>query len=721
MTRNVRTEARHSPERYEPPGSSCGLADLNRRQAMQILGAGLLVSVVEEISVGQRARGRPRRAEKLVDRLHIGTDGAITVMTGKVEVGQGSRTSLTQAVAEEMRVSVDQVWLVMADTAVVPDDGITAGSRTTPATSPVIRKAAATARELLVNLAARRWRTSRDSLVARDGKIVDRAGKREVTYGELAADKDFTKELDRKVDDGVTVTPVSEWRVLGTPAPRVNTVSIVTGAHRYPSDMVRPGMLYGKLLRPPSFGATLTSVDLGPARSMEGVTVVRDGEFVGCAAPTSAQAQAAIEAIGKTARWNRPPHPSSEDVFAYLKAHAHAGESSRRGRGARSRGSIDKGLAGAKKVLRGTYQTAYIAHAPLEPRSALAEWQDGKVTVWTGSQGPNRVHSQLARELGVSSRHVRVIVPDTGGGFGGKHSGETAVEAARLARAVGRAVSLTWTRQEEFTWAYFRPAALIEIQAGLDEHSAVVAWDFTTYNAGSAAIATPYDIPNTRTRSVGCDSPMRQGSYRCLAATANVFARESFMDELAAAAKSDPLEFRLKHLGNERLRAVLASAAKRFDWKRRRKTKRPPGRGIGMSCATEKASYTAACVEVEVDRDRGGLKVLEVCEAFECGAIHNPANLRSQVQGCIIMGLGGALREAIEFRDGQVLNPSFARYAVPRFADVPKIETILLNRPDIPSAGGGETPIVAIAPAIGNAVFEATGHRARAMPIKLEV
>jgi len=310
-----------------------------------------------------------------------------------------------------------------------------------------------------------------------------------------------------------------------------------------------------------------------------------------------------------------------------------------------------------------------------------------------------------------------VIVPDTGGGFGGKHSGEVAVEAARLAKGARRPVSLTWTRQEEFTWAYFRPAGLIEIQAGLDPRGTIVAWDFVNYNSGSAAVGTPYNIPNTRTRHVPCDSPLREGSYRTLAATANVFAREAFMDELAAATGTGPLEFRVKHLKDARLRAVLESAVKGFDWKRRASVKRPDGRGIGMSCGTEKASYTAACVEIAVDRSTGQVKVLQVCQTFECGAIHNPDNLRAQVEGCIIMGMGGALREAIAFENGQISNASFSQYRVPRFSDVPKIETILLNRPDIPSAGGGETPIIAIAPAIANAVFDATGRRVRSMPI----
>ncbi len=310
-----------------------------------------------------------------------------------------------------------------------------------------------------------------------------------------------------------------------------------------------------------------------------------------------------------------------------------------------------------------------------------------------------------------------MIVPDTGGGFGGKHSGEAAVEAARLARAAGRPVSLRWTREEEFTWAYFRPAALIEIRAGLDAAGALVAWDFININAGGSGIESPYAIPQNKSRSVRSDAPLRQGSYRALAATANHFARESFMDELAHAAGADPLAFRLAHLKNDRLRAVLEKAAKEFGWADRRRQP-AANTGVGLACGTEKGSYVATCAEVEVDRSNGAIQVRRVCQAFECGAVLNPANLVSQNQGCVIMGLGGALMEEIRFHDGTILNPRFATYPVPRFKDVPQIDVHLVNRADLASVGAGETPIVGIAPAVANAVFHATGVRIRSMPIR---
>jgi isoquinoline 1-oxidoreductase len=305
-----------------------------------------------------------------------------------------------------------------------------------------------------------------------------------------------------------------------------------------------------------------------------------------------------------------------------------------------------------------------------------------------------------------------------GGGFGGKHSGEAALEAARLAKAAGCPVAVHWTRAEEFTWAYFRPAAVIECRAGMDRQGSLVAWDFTNINAGGSAIDPPYLIPHVRTLSVASDPPLRQGAYRCLAATANNFARESLVDELASAAETDPLDFRMAHLEDARLRAVLDAAAKKFNWNSRRE-RVTPERGVGLACGTEKGSVVAACVEVAIDRARGEVSVNEVCEAFECGAIHNPANLVSQVQGCIMMGIGPALFEAVRFADGKILNNSFAQYRVPRLKDMPKIDVELVENRDIPSTGAGETPLIAVAPAIANAIFAATGLHTRSMPIKL--
>ena len=628
-------------------------------------------------------------------------------MTGKVEGGQGARTELSQAAAEELRVPLGRIQLVMGDTGLVPDDGITAGSGSTPRTVPAVRQGAAAARDLLIDFACKRWKVDRNAVQLSDGKVTDTAGQHTLTYADLAASEDAAKALQQPVPADVALTSVKEWKVLGNPAPRPNGRDIVTGAHKYPSDIFRTGMLYGKVLRAPSYGAQLTSVDLAPAKAMKDVVAVQDGQFVGVAAPTAFLAEQARAAIARTAKWEPSSHPASKELFDYLKHHAQGNPPAK---------PFADELAKAKHVLRQSYHVAYVQHAPLETRAAVAEWTDGKLTVWTGTQNPFGYRSDLMGTFHLSEDRVRVVVPDFGGGFGGKHTAEAAVEAARLAQAAGKPVSLRWTREEEFTWAYFRPAALIETEASLDEKGALTSWHFININSGGSGLDTPYRSGNARCQFLRSDTPLRQGSYRVLAATANNFARESFMDELAAAAGADPLDFRLAHLENPRLRAVLETATARFNWKERA-ARKTPQTGVGLACGTEKGSYVAACVEIGIDQ--GKISVRHVCEVFECGAILNPDNLLSQVQGAIIMGLGPALREEMRFENGEMLNASFRKYQVPRFDDVPELDIHLINRPDLASAGAGETPIIVIAPAIANAVFHATGVPVRTMPISV--
>lgn len=687
---------------------------MNRRGFVHVLGAGLLLTVFCGSAQGQNRGGRG--AERVggralvAARLHFGEDGVITVLTGKIEMGQGARTELAQAAAEELRVPFGRVRMVMGDTGVVPDDGLSAGSRTTPETVPAVRQGAAAARALLVDWASREWGVAAGTLEVREGRIVHAAGGRTVTYADLARSGAAAEVLQQSVPEDISLTPVDRWRVMGLSTPRVNRRDLVTGAHRYPSDHTRPGMLYGKVLRPPSYNARLASVDLGPAQAMKGVVAFRDGAFVGVAAPSTFLADRALKALAESARWETGTHPSSRELFEHLRRNV---------RGGVPRSRFADELAQASRRVAAVYHVAYVQHAPLETRAALAEWNDGRLTVWTGTQNPFGYHRDLAQTFRLANNDVRVMVPDFGGGFGGKHTAEAAIEAARLSRAAGKPVLVHWTREEEFTWAYFRPAAVIDIEASLDAEGRLTSWHFINVNSGSAAINTPYRAGRTECRTVSSDAPLRQGSYRTLAATANNFARESFMDELAAAAAADPLDFRLAHLDNPRLRAVLEAAAERFDWRARVKA-RPTGTGVGLACGTEKGSYVAACVEIAVNGAQDGIAVQRVTQVFECGAVVNPENLVAQVQGCILMGLGPALREEMRFAGGRMANAAFSRYAVPRFSDVPPMDVHLLNRPDLPSVGGGETPIIAIAPAIANAVFQATGRRIREMPIRLQ-
>jgi isoquinoline 1-oxidoreductase len=367
--------------------------------------------------------------------------------------------------------------------------------------------------------------------------------------------------------------------------------------------------------------------------------------------------------------------------------------------------------AGARTFTE-SYLIPYIAHVPLEPRAAVAEWADGRLTVWTGTQRPFGVRSELADAFHIPEDRIRVIVPDMGSGYGGKHTGEVAIEAARLARAAGKPVKLVWTRAEEFTWAYFRPAGVIDVKAAVDARHRIVSWEFDNWNSGNAGIRTPYDIPNQRIQFHQSDSPLRQGSYRGLAATANHYAREMHMDAIARALNIDPFEFRLQHLKDERVAAVLKAAAQQIGWPK----PSAAGRSLGIACGTEKGGYIATAAELSSAADSFNIERLAV--AFECGAIVNPEGLRNQVEGAVVQGLGGALFEAIKFEGGHILNGSLAQYRVPRFKDVPSIEIVLLDRKDLPSAGAGETPIVCVAPAIG-AAARAFGKVKPALPLTL--
>jgi nicotinate dehydrogenase subunit B len=658
------------------------MLELNRRTFLQSLGGGLLIFWEAGAQESGRRGGGERLPENVGAWLHIAPDGAITGFTGKVEVGQNIRTSLTQAVADELRCGPQTVRLVMGDTSLTPWDAGTFGSRTTPTMAPVMRKMAATAREALIEQAAKVWKVDRAGLTAANGCVLA-GGSKKLGFGELAAKLDWTSVVGR---DGLT-TPATAWQAAGTSLPKVNARDLVSGRHQYASDQKLPGMLFGRVLRPPSFGAKLVSADTSRAAKMRGVTVIRDGDFIGVAATDEHTAGKALDSID--AKWEEQPHPvGAKELFSYLAKDAS--------------GPADT-----------TYTVSYIAHVPLEPRGALAEWKDGKLTVWTGTQRPFGVRSEAANAFGLSEQQVRVIMPDTGSAYGGKHSGECAIEAAKLAKGAAKPVKLIWTREEEFTWAYFRPAGVIRIGSSVGSDGLLRSWEFHNYLSGPSGLVTPYEVAAKNEHFHRIDSPLREGSYRGLASTANHFARESYMDELAARAGMDPLAFRLKNLKNERVIAVLQAAADRFEWTKHKAT---PERGFGLACGTEKGGYVGCCAEISI-RGAHDIHIERVVTAWESGAIVNPEHLKNQIEGAVVMGLGGALFEAIDFGEGRIRNPLLSKYRVPRFSDVPKIEVVLIDRKDLPSAGAGETPIVGIAPAVANALYSATHKRVRALPM----
>jgi isoquinoline 1-oxidoreductase len=711
-------------ERYELFAAPSYNFPFDRRDFIKTFGLGILfvVPLTRAFSQQQGESGRRGFNEDLPNNIgawiHIDEKGVVTAFTGKVEFGQNIRTSLTQAVAEELHVPVESVRIVMGDTELVPFDMGTFGSRTTPTMAPQLRKAAAAAREMLIAMAAEQLKLPPSDLRIVDAVFVNHDKSKTLTLAEVAKGR----KLVKVIPEDIAITKAVDWTIAGKSLTKIDAGDFVTGKHRYTSDIKREGMLYGRIVRPTTLNATLRSANTKAAEAISGVKVVVDGNFIGVAAPDQQTAARAASLIAVD--WQSTAQSSNGELFDLLRKPAPAperrgggGEGS--GRGSRPQGSIADGLAMADKKLAQTYTVEYIAHAPLEPRAAVAEWNGDKLTVWTGTQRPFGVRGELSEAFHISEDKVRVIVPDTGSGYGGKHTGECAVEAARLARAAGKPVKLVWTREEEFTWAYFRPAGVIDIKSGVKSDGTITAWEFHNYNSGSAGIQIKYDIPNNDIRFHQSNSPLRQGSYRGLAATANHFARESHMDELADAVKMDPLQFRLKNIKDERLRDVLQAAGKAFGWE---KMKPVSGYGFGLACGFEKGGYVATCAEVAIekeprDKNKARVRIVRVVEAFECGAVVNPRHLKNQIEGAIVQAVGGALFEAIRFENGKILNSHFADYRLPRFGDTPLIEVVLVDRKDLPSAGAGETPIVGLAPAVGNAIFNATGIRLRSLPL----
>ena len=756
-------------ERYELYESAGYHFQFNRRQFMRTFGAGIvLILPLRRLLAqqGQGARqgesGRGGGGERLPQDvgawIHLDEDGRLNVFTGKVEIGQNIRTSLAQAIAEELHVPLSMIRMTMADTDLTPFDMGTFGSLTTPAMAPQLRRAAAAARELLIDLAAQQLNVEPGSVRIVDARFVNHDKSKTLSFADVAKGKKLVKMIPEKI----ATTPAKDWTIAGTSVAKVDGRDFVTGKHQYTTDLKLPGMLTGKVVRPSAFDARLVSADTKAAEAMPGVTVVHDGDFIGVAAPDQQTAASAVKAIAVD--WKAPGQPSNADLFDLLRKPVEGGgpgEGRGCGGGSRPVGSITDGLAAADQKLEQSYTVAYIAHAPLEPRAAVAQWKDDKLTVWTGTQRPFGVRNELAEAFHLKEEQVRVIVPDTGSGYGGKHTGECAVEAARLAKAAGKPVKLVWTREEEFTWGYHRPAGVIDIKSGVKKDGTITAWEFHNYNSGASGIQHKYNIPNQSIPFHSSKSPLRQGSYRGLAATANHFARESHIDELAHAVEMDPLEFRLLNLKDERMRGVLDAAAKAFGW-----DKTPAlDHGFGISCGFEKNSYVATCVEVAADwlfpkgsekesgkeaakiaakqnkaaadtskgasasaagskdtatfavKDDLRIKIIRVVQAFDCGAVVNPLHLKNQIEGAITQALGGAMFEAIQFANGQILNPKFSLYRVPRFSDTPPIEVVLVERKDILSAGAGETPIVGLAPAVANAIFNAAHVRLRSLPL----
>ena len=642
--------------------------------------------------------------------LVVRPDGGATAYAGKVEYGQGIRSGLAMEVAEELKLAVSDVEVVLGDTDRVPWDMGTFGSQSTALVGMQLRKAAATARQALLELAADRLDLPVDELECIDGQVRSRNDpKHAVAYGELVAGE----SLSRDIIDEIALTPEKEFTVLGKAAQRVDAVARVTGQAQFSQDIIVPDMLFAKVLRPPAYGATLAELDTSVSESLPGVVqVVRDDDLIAVLAETDEQAELASSLL--QAQWEEQADlPSYLDTPELLKRTARDGFSTQEA------GSLDEGFSAADSILETMYFVPYVSNVPMEPRAAVAQWQDGRLTVWAGTQLPFGLRGGLAQRFELEDDAVRVIAPEIGGGFGSKSLYPVAEEAARLAKIAGRPVRVAYTRAEEMIWATCRPAALIEIKSGFKSDGTVVAWQYTAYHAspmpfiGRRGSETPYDVPNVNVTAYSADSPLRAGSYRSLGGAVNHFAREVHMDEIAEAVGIDPVELRLRNLTHPRFRNVLEAAAKSFGWSG---AKPPSNRGVGVAVGLDVGSYVATCVQLDVQGSE--VKVERVAAALDCGLTVNPEGAKNQMEGSVVMGLGTALYEAMDFQAGRLLNASFARYRVPRITNAPVIDVELVGDPETPSTGAGEPGIVPIAAAISNAVFDRTGERFRELPIQ---
>jgi isoquinoline 1-oxidoreductase len=620
-------------------------------------------------------------------------------------------TSLAQMLAEELRVPLESVDMVLGDTDRCPWDAGTFGSLTTRFFGPALRAAGAEARAVLLQLASEQLGLPADRLAANGGVVSarDDPGRR-IGYGQLAKGQAITRTLDRKA----VLRSTSEFTVMGESPRRLDARDKVTGAARYAGDIRLPGLLHARLLRPPAHGAKLVKADTSAAAALPGIVVVSEPDLVAVLHADPEAAAAALERV--KAEWTpAPPGADQDGIFAELLAKAPAPDVKE------SRGILDGGPAAGTRRFEHTYQKGYVSHAPIEPHTATATFEKGRLTVWASTQTPFPMRDRLAPLLGLDPGNVRVITPYVGGGFGGKSAGPQAEEAARLAKATGRPVQVAFSRAEEFFYDTFDPAAVVKVASAVDGGGRITLWDYDVYFAGDRAAELFYDVPNARRRVF---AGRREGSsvhrfavgpWRAPGANMNVWARESQIDVMAAAAGIDPLEFRLLNIKDERMRRCLQEAARRFGWT---PAPGPSGRGWGIACGVDSGTYVALMAEVEVDRAHGTVKVKRVVCAQDMGLVVNPTGATMQIEGCITMGLGYVFSEELHFRGGELVTGNYDSYEIPRFSWLPPvIEAVLVKNDALSPQGGGEPAIVPMGGVMANAVFDATGVRVFRLPM----
>lgn len=643
--------------------------------------------------------------------LRIGADNRVVLYTGKIEMGQGAMTSIPQLLAEELHVNYDSVDIVMGDTDLCPWDAGTFGSLSIRYFGIFLREAAGEARGVLMQLAADHLKSPIGRLATRNGYVYDPSKPdRRVSYGELTKGNIIEKHLK----DVPSLKPSSEYETMGKSFPRRDAVEKVTGAAKFSGDIRPPGMLYAKILRPPAHGAKLIKADTDPAKNIDGIQIVKEGDFVAVLHEHPDAAEQGLAQI--KAQFDRPKTGvDDKTIFDHLLKSTPNPEIASQG------GNLITGEKLASTVIEETYFNSYVAHAPMEPHTAAAKFDGKKLTVWASTQTPFRVKELIAEQLGLTADLVRVIVPYVGGAFGGKSASQQALEAARLAKRIGKPVQVAWSRAEEFFYDTFRPAAIVKIKSGLNSSGRIAFWDYNVYYAGMRGCKQFYEIPHHnemvhgRWRGrAGRHHPFAVGPWRAPANNTNTYARDLHLNLMASKAGADPLQFRLEHLKDKRMINVLQAAAKKFGWQ---SIKTPSGRGHGIACGIDAGTYVAFMAEVEVDRSSGNVDVKRVVCAQDMGVVVNPEGATTQMEGCITMGLGYAFTEEIHFKDGEIFDLNFDTYTIPAFSWLPKIETVILENLNLAPKGGGEPAIIGMGGVIATAIYDAVGAAVFQLPM----
>ncbi len=691
---------------------------LDRREFLKVAGGGIFILFsmwdVSVFAQERQSRGRQGLPTDFNAFLKIGEDGRITLFTGKIEMGQGVITSLAQELADELDVSLDSVGMVMGDTDLCPYDMGTFGSMSTRFFGPPLRAAGAEAKRVLLELASERLNVPVKNLVVENGIVIDAKNKRDkVSYAQLAKGKKIAKHISSTVP----VKRPSEFKIIGKPENRRDAVEKVTGKAKYSGDIQLAGMLYAKILRPPAHGAKLVDVDLSEARKIKDVEIIHEGELVAVLHKYPDIAETALQKI--KAKYDLPKtNIDDKNIFQHLL------DSKPKGEVVEKEGDVKSGEKESENIIEQTYYDGYKAHAPIEPHTAVVKIEDGKATVWASTQTPFGAKEEVAKELNIPAKNVRVIPPFLGGGFGGKSRNVQILEAARLAKLSGKPVQVAWSREEEFFLDSFRPAAIVKIKSGITKKGKINLWDYSVYFAGERGSLVFYNIPNFRTtvygsggRGIASAHPFATGPWRAPGNNTNTFARESQIDIMAEKAGMDPFEFRMQNLTDKKMRNVLQRAAEKFGWKH---AKASSGRGYGIACGIDAGTSVAAIAEVDVNKKTGHVQVKRVVCAQDMGLAVNPEGATIQMEGCITMGMGYALKEDIHFRNGEINDLNFDTYEIPRFSWLPKIETIIIDNKEADPQGGGEPAIVVMGAVIANAIYDAVGARLFQMPMTPE-